>query len=360
MKISTMLTLYIITGLLLKPQLCIDAASSGLELCFEVVIPSLFPFFICSKILVKNGFAEKVSRPLRVVMRPVFNLPACGAFAFVTGILSGCPVGAKTVTDLYEKKLCSFFEAQRMLCFCNNSGPLFIIGSVATGMLGFKEIGMTLYISHILSAVAVGILLSFFRRKERVYSLCETKTEKTSDILGDSMRESVSLMGYVCGFVILFSVATEMLKCSGVLDAVSCRSKNGRLVAGMLLGMCEMTNGIHSISSFQITPALLCVISFILGFGGLSVILQVYGIVKKYNFSVALFSFAKLLQGILSCIITCGLLAYTKIPLPVFGENAGFSICNSWAYSIKVFSVFGILILFLSILYTVCKLLRRM
>lgn len=359
MKMSTIFTVYIFLGLVLMPGLCIGAASKGIELCLSVIIPSLLPFFICSKILIKNGFAEKVSRPLRFIMRPLFNVPGCGAFAFVIGILSGCPVGAKTVMDMYEKTLCTRAEAQRMLSFCNNSGPLFIIGSVAIGMLGFEEIGALLYTSHIISAVMVGLVMSNYKRRERINNISYQKNQNSKDVFGEAMTESVSLTGYVCGFVIFFAVAMEILKQSGMITVISQRFENGRIISGLIYGMCEMTNGISNLSKLSITDTQLCAISFVLGFGGLSVILQVYGIIKKHNFSILIFSATKLLQGVISAITTCILLGFSKISLPVFATIRTFGTLNSLAFSINVFAVFGIIILILSILYIVCKFLRR-
>ena len=63
-------------------------------------------------------------------MRPLFNVPGESAYAFIMGLISGYPVGAKIVTDLRKTNLCSKDEGERMLCFTNNSGPLFIIGTV--------------------------------------------------------------------------------------------------------------------------------------------------------------------------------------------------------------------------------------
>lgn len=359
MKISTALTVYMLLGLVLMPNLCINAASRGLALCLGVIIPSLLPFFICSKILVKNGFAEKVSKPLRFLMRPLFNVPGCGAFAFVIGILSGCPVGAKTVTDMYEKSMCTRAEAQRMLCFCNNSGPLFVIGSVAIGMLGFEEAGAILYASHIISAVAVGLVMANYKRREVVKGMPYKKSSHTSNVLGEAMTEAVSLTGYVCGFVIFFAVAVEILKQSGIVTIISQNFADRNIISGILYGMCEMTNGISLLSGLTITVPLLCAISFVLGFGGLSVILQVYGIIRKHNLSLLIFSAAKLLQGIISAMVTCVLLGFSKITLPVFAAAPSFGILNSLAFSINIFAIFGIIILFLSILYIVCKFLRR-
>lgn len=335
------------------------AAANGINLCLAVVVPSLFPFFICSKILVKNGFVQSVSRPFHFLMRQVFNVPGCGAFAFVMGILSGCPVGAKTVTDMYNRSMCTHTEAQRMLCFCNNSGPLFIIGSVAIGMLGFKEVGTILYASHVISAVAVGVVMSFYKRREVVTSVPHINAEKSTDILSKSVSESVSLTGYVCGFVVFFAVAIEILKQSGFVDIVAHGFKNKNIISGVIYGMCEMTNGISALSGLQITPAQLSAVSFVAGFGGLSIILQVYGIIKRYNLSILIFSAAKLLQGIVAALVTYIMLIYSEITLPVFAEQTDFGILNHWAFFINIFAIFGIIILFLSILFIVCKFLRR-
>lgn len=359
MKISTLLTIYILMGLVLMPELCMGAAANGINLCLSVVVPSLFPFFICSKILVKNGFAQSISKPLHFMMRPIFNVPGCGAFAFIIGILSGCPVGAKTVIDMYAGNMCTRSEAQRMLCFCNNSGPLFIIGSVAIGMLGFKEVGAILYASHIISAIIIGILMGFYKRREVVKDISGYNMEKSTDVLSKSVSEAVFLTGYVCGFVIFFAVAVEIFKQSGVVDIITCWADNKNVISALLYGMCEMTNGISALSTLKITPDLLCAVSFVVGFGGLSIIMQVYGIIKKYNLSILIFSVAKLFQGIISAFITYFMLAYSNVTLPVFANKTNFGVFNHWAFSINIYVIFGIIILFLSILFIVCKFLRR-
>lgn len=63
-------------------------------------------------------------------MKPIFNVPGIGAYAFIMGIISGYPVGAKIVTEFRKNGECSKVEAERLLSFTNNSGPLFIIGTV--------------------------------------------------------------------------------------------------------------------------------------------------------------------------------------------------------------------------------------
>lgn len=74
-----------------------------------------------------------------------------GAYAFIMGIISGYPVGAKIVTEFRKNGDCSRAEAERLLAFTNNSGPLFIIGSVGISMFGNTLIRITLiYNSYII------------------------------------------------------------------------------------------------------------------------------------------------------------------------------------------------------------------
>ena len=63
-------------------------------------------------------------------MRLLFNVPGEGAFALILGTISGYPVGAKIISIFKEQKLCTDVECERLLSFTNNSGPLFIVGTV--------------------------------------------------------------------------------------------------------------------------------------------------------------------------------------------------------------------------------------
>ena len=108
----------------------LTAAKSGLILWANNVVPSLLPFFIATNLLSHTNVIKYVSKACNKFMRPIFNVPGECAYAFILGLISGYPVGAKIVTDLKDNNLCTTEEAERMLCFTNNSGPLFIIGTV--------------------------------------------------------------------------------------------------------------------------------------------------------------------------------------------------------------------------------------
>ena len=73
---------------------------------------------------------------------------------------------------------------------------------------------------------------------------------------------------------------------------------------GIISGIIELTNGAKGISLLPLTKINICIISFLIGFGGLSVLFQVYSIIAKENISIKPYFYGKLLQGVLSFFIT--------------------------------------------------------
>lgn len=116
------------------------ACKSGLLLWANSVVPALLPFFIATELLGHTNVVSFIGKLLNKYMKPIFNVPGIGAYAFIMGIISGYPVGAKIVTKFRQDGQCSKAEAERLLAFTNNSGPLFIIGTVGISMFGYSLI----------------------------------------------------------------------------------------------------------------------------------------------------------------------------------------------------------------------------
>ena len=108
------------------------------------MVPALFPFLAVSSLLVSLGFGEWVSPHLAGVMGPLFRLPGQASSALLLGLVGGYPIGAKTAADLYRENLLTADEAERLLAFCNNSGPAFIVGAVGAGVFGSASAGLLL------------------------------------------------------------------------------------------------------------------------------------------------------------------------------------------------------------------------
>lgn len=72
----------------------------------------------------------------------------------------------------------------------------------------------------------------------------------------------------------------------------------------IISGIIELTNGIEMLSKLKITKNSICIISFLIGFGGLSVLFQVNSIISKENISIKPYFIGKILQGLFSFFIT--------------------------------------------------------
>ena len=140
----------------------LKAAKNGLVLWANSVVPSLFPFFVATELLSYTNFTYYLGKLLNKFMKPLFNIRGEGSFAFIMGILSGYPMGAKIAANFRQNNICSKVECERLLSFTNNSGPLFIIGSVGISLFGNQTIGIILLITHILACITV--VYVYFRR----------------------------------------------------------------------------------------------------------------------------------------------------------------------------------------------------
>ena len=115
--------------LIIFPRESVAAARDGLNLWLNNVLPAVLPFTIGANLLIALGAAGFFGAFLEPLMRRVFGLPGAGAFALVIGIVSGYPIGAKVVCDMRLRGEISRDEAQRLISFVNNSGPLFVLGA---------------------------------------------------------------------------------------------------------------------------------------------------------------------------------------------------------------------------------------
>ena len=145
-------------GLLLAPQAAASGALQGLRACGTRVIPALLPFFVVSRMLTALSLPTPGRRADRL-FRALFGVRAACLPALLTGLLGGYPAGAAAVTELYRAGALSKAEAERALCFCNNSGPGFFAGLIGTTVLGDVRRGLILYGLHALAALLTGLLL---------------------------------------------------------------------------------------------------------------------------------------------------------------------------------------------------------
>jgi len=295
------------------------AAKSGLHLWANSVLPSLLPFFIATELLGYTNVVPLCGKLLNKFMRPIFNVPGEGAFALLMGIISGYPVGAKIVANLKEQKLLTSIEAERLLAFTNNSGPLFIVGTVGVGMFYSPSIGLILFVSHILACLTTGFLFRWWGKsiekyyRDNTYSIENNSLSffNLGEVLSKSIISSINTILMIGGFVVLFSIIISMLNTSQILHVISYHilgffgiKENFSL--SLLTGFIEVTNGLSFISALTTSSLTFKLIigSFVLGFGGFSVLLQVLSVTSKAKISIKPYFIGKILQAFFSAFYT--------------------------------------------------------
>ena len=309
----------------------LNATKNGLALWANNVVPSLFPFFVAVELLKSTNLVYYLSKYLEKFMRPIFNVPGIAVFPFIIGTISGFPVGAKIVSDLYNKGNLTKDEAERTLIFCNNAGPLFVIGTVGYSFYSNSIIGVILLLCHILSSISVGILYGIFSKfhKEKISS-SSINLNKNDDIspkdlgviLGNSIISGIKSILNVGGFVVLFSVIISMLNqthfftlISNIFHLIIPLDEN--IISAFLKGLIEFTNGLNILSSIPLKNINLKLVlsSFLIGFCGLCVLLQVLSITKN-NLSIKRYIKGRILQGLISMFY-----AYLIFNMPWFNLN---------------------------------------
>lgn len=310
----------------------LSAAKNGLVLWATAVVPSLFPFFVATEMLSYTNVVSCLGKWLTPIMRPLFGIPGEGAFAFIMGLISGYPVGAKIVSNFMAQGIVTREEAERMLAFTNNSGPLFIIGTIGITLFSNTTIGILLFVTHVLACISVGIILNIctlHKRKNefhcspiantspRISSHSQSMVPSFSslgEILGTSIKNATSTVLLIGGFVVLFSVIISIFNQSHLLDALSnicsplfsaCHIPN-EFCKALFSGIVELTNGVSLVCAIPAKNLCFSIATcaFLLGFGGFSVLLQVFSIVSKNGLSIKKYAYGKLLQGILAALYT--------------------------------------------------------
>lgn len=298
------------------------AAKNGIFMWYNSVLPSLLPFFIATELISYTNIVYFFGKILTPIMRPIFNVPGEGALALILGIISGYPVGAKMVVKLKENGICTTAEAERLLSFTNNSGPLFIIGTVGLGIFLDYKIGIVLLFTHILASLTVGFLFRFWKKNsfedKKSHKLNFEKSSVSfcnlGEVLSKSIISSINSVVIIGGFIVLFSVIITVLTNSKILQILSLLLNpifsllniSNLVSTSLITGMIEVTNGLFSMAKIANISIYfkLYLTSFLLGFGGLSVLLQVLSIISKSKISIKPYFIGKFLQGLIAVIYT--------------------------------------------------------
>lgn len=312
--------------MIIYPQVSVNAAREGLQLWLQIALPALFPFMVVTEIFILCQLPQLLSVFFAPLMGPLFRLPGSAGLALLVGFTTGFPIGAILTARLVQEGALTVAEGERLALFTNNASPLFILGAVATGLLGDPRLGVMLAISHYLANLLVG--LWYCRRWPPSPSHPSPKQKidqrlfahwrwwraraSTGPILGPAITNAMNNMLKIGGYLIFFTVFYRLLNTSSLVEQVTVWigwglekiSLSSNLAPGMIAGFLEMTIGCQliAISDAPLADRLL-VLTVLMAWGGLSIFAQVSAFLTPVGISIRRYLPARLLQSTLAVIL---------------------------------------------------------
>lgn len=326
--------LFIIVTLVASPGVTFEASARGLGLWWNIVFPSLLPFFVATELLTGLGAVHFLGVLLEPLMRPLFRVPGVGGFILAVGLASGSPMGAMLTAQYRSKDALSKEEGERLMSFANTAGPLFMTGAVATGMLGWPAIGMTLVLVHYLSSISTGLIMRFYKGKAispplpRKGQFILTRAARTlvaarnqdgrhiGRLLSDAITKAFNSLLLVGGFIICFSVLIELINASGLIPwLASVLSIRSEVLQILSAGALELTNGCRQTAQSTLPIAgKFVVISAILAWSSISIQGQAASFTSNTDMSMGPYLFARGIQACLAALYAAIFLKINWIP----------------------------------------------
>ncbi|MEW6398753.1 MAG: sporulation integral membrane protein YlbJ [Bacillota bacterium] len=348
---SGMVALLLVAALIVYSEEAFQAALAGMKIFWEIVFPSLLPFFVLSEVMLALGVVHFLGVIFEPLMRPLFNVPGAGAFVMSMGLAAGYPMDAVITAKFRKQGLCNQAEAERLLAFTNTADPLFMFGAVAVGMFRLPGLGAVLALAHYLGAFCVGLTFRFYRRSapsspalgmnhvaggplaagntgtrhrnllvRAARALIRARREDGRPfgrILSDAVNESVKTLLMICGFIMLFSVLIQVLHALGAVAIIAAPLRvlltvvhlDPSLADGLLRGLFEIDLGAMATSSAPAPLAQRAIVaSAIIAWSGLSVHAQVVSVMAGSDVRMTPFVAARVLHAGYSALFTAVLL----------------------------------------------------
>lgn len=325
-----LLSFMLLLMLLAYPVEGVAAAVRGILIWWDVLFPALFPFFVISELMLGFGIVHFFGSLLDPLMRPVFRVPGIGGFVLTMGFASGYPVGSRLTSQLWEQKLVSREEGERLVAFTTTSDPIFLIGAVSVGFFHDPGMAVILGAAHYGTALLVGILMRYHGRGamslpphakgggnliSRSFDAMHAARLRDGRPFGlmlqQAIRSSIQLVFVIGGLVVFTSTVLEMLSAGNILQGMHRAADILLQWAGfpkglseaVVGGLFEVTLGAKSAGGAAASIPLAykaAMGAFILSWAGISVHAQIVSILHKTDLRYAPFFIARIVHGILA------------------------------------------------------------
>lgn len=286
--------------------------SIALDRCIYIIIPSLFAMMTFSGILIKSGIMGQGS---------VVKI-------FVLSMFAGYPVGAKMISEEFERKNITKKQAELYISVCFGAGPAFIFGCISDILFKGSSAGIIILISAVSVNFLVLSVILFAERKEK-RKVSERNICFNSEILVNSVISGGRNIFSICVMIVFFSVFTCILNGSGITEFISeiisrISGTDSATVSKMTESILEVTNlGTLERNNYTLLPFVCSAVSF----GGVCVILQIKTVINK-SLSIAPFILIRI-----ACAVLSGMVCRIIMPFMLRGQIISVSDIDYRVYS---------------------------
>lgn len=298
--LTVFIVVFAMVCFLVYPARYTNLVLEGATLFAVCVLPATLPFLFLTAILIRQRAFHRAAGKLAPIAQKTFRVSGAGGLCAVLSALSGYPVGARTLSDLYTRGAVPKQETFRLACLCSTSGPMFLVGAVGAGMFQSSALGWVLYLSHLVGVYSVCFLLRFTVKKPlSTYTPAVALISNEGNPLMDSVLSVLAVGGAIAIFYAFSGILCDTLRLAGI--------ENGFLSA-IVTGLVEMTSGCKLLSETGgIYSAALS--AFLVTFGGGCVLVQQLSFLRRAEVKVLPFIAVKFLQGTIAALVALGLSA---------------------------------------------------
>lgn len=276
--------------------------NTGLSTWYKHMIPALFPFMVLSGFLLRSGLSFQIAAILNPILGKIFRLSPDCIYIIIMGFLCGFPMGANVIAQSLSLNKINKREAELLLAFCNNIGPVYFI-SFVTAACPYYPLWNTMPIMYGVPLL-YGIFLRYtcykditYCKKNEVSSHCSyintINTNNYLDAFQESLQKAITSIVSLGAYMVIFNVLQLPLYNSfyKIPEKLLCICK----------GLIEINSGISAIS--MLPELYIIVYSIFLPFCGLCCFFQTYAMIKDTTLSLKNYFIHKLMQTICTILI---------------------------------------------------------
>ena len=278
-----------------------------IKVCYQAIIlwavnvlPSLLPFFFLTLLLTYLNAVDIIAKLFAPITSLIYKTSGYASVVQLMSFVSGYPVGAKIISELYITKQINSDEATKISTFSSTSGPMFVVGSVGVAMFKNSKIGGLLLVTHLISAILNGIIFRGYGKSNYLNKSIQSKNIPSNLLYDCAYNTTISCLiigTFIAFFNVFCQIAVDFKLLYPLIALFKLLFKNEGLAIGLCTGLIECTNGCFILSNYP-SHLSIALAGFSISFGGICILLQSITFLKQAGVNIKIFILSKIIQGL--------------------------------------------------------------